>query len=92
MADLDSRVAGELQRIIDRVVDLNGDERPGGPVREISPADRLSDLGVSSLLLFRLIRELEVSYSIEFSDDDLTPENFRTVGSTVELIGRYVDV
>jgi acyl carrier protein len=89
MAEPDSPIVSDLLTIIDDVVDINEDDAPYKSADGAEPDRLLSELGVSSLLLFRLIRQLEVHYSIEFADSDLTPDNFRTVKSTAALLERY---
>ena len=46
--------------------------------------------GVDSLALVSLIVSIEYAFDVEFSDDDLQPENLQTLSSLIELVERYL--
>jgi acyl carrier protein len=57
---------------------------PRHGVREISEDESLVERGlVDSLGVFQLIAFLEEEFGVTVADDDVTPENFRSV-STIE--------
>lgn len=48
--------------------------------------DLLADGVIDSLGIVELINFLEGKYAIKVADDDIAPENFRTVASIVEFV------
>ena len=57
---------------------------PRRGVRDIAEDDSLVELGlVDSLGVFQLIAFLEEEFGVTVADDEVTPENFRSV-STIE--------
>ena len=50
--------------------------------------DLLADGVIDSLGIVELISFLEGKYAIKVDDDDIAPENFRTVDSIVEFVER----
>ena len=46
--------------------------------------------GVDSLALVSLIVSIEYAFDVEFSDDDLQPENLQTLSSLIELTEKYI--
>ncbi|MBI5341371.1 MAG: hypothetical protein HZB45_27125 [Mycolicibacterium rufum] len=58
---------------------------------ELTPNKTLEDLGIGSLVVFQLIMNIEDSFGISFSEDDLTTDNFRTVASVWATISRTRD-
>ena len=72
-------VAAEVEQF------LVGEIAPGlGPVEPDS--DLLADAVLDSLGIVRMITFLEERYAIKVDDDDLAPENFRTVESIVAFV------
>lgn len=65
-------------------------------VQEIAPdigpiddgADLLADAGIDSMGIVQLISFLEERYGITVDDDDLDPENFRSVDSIVKFVDK----
>ncbi len=49
---------------------------------------RLSDLGVSSLKMVNLMLALEVEFDISIPQNEITPENFRSIVSVESLVAR----
>lgn len=51
------------------------------------PADaRLSDLGMSSLKMVNLMLSVEVEFNVTIPQNDITPDNFRSVASVEALL------
>lgn len=50
----------------------------------------LIESGVDSLALVSLIVSIEYAFDVEFSDDDLQPENLQTLSSLIELTEKYI--
>jgi acyl carrier protein len=75
--------AGEVERFIvgeiatDRAIDAVVHDR-----------DLLADEIIDSLGIMELISFLEKQYGIKVDDDDIEPENFRSVDSIVEFVER----
>ena len=62
-----------------------------GGLAEDSFERPLRDLGVDSVKLIELIGCLEKSCGVRFSDEDITPENFRTPRALLDLVVRRSD-
>jgi acyl carrier protein len=57
------------------------------------PVDtQLSDLGVTSLKMVNLMLAVEVEFDIAIPQSDITPENFRSLGSIQSLVERIVSL
>jgi acyl carrier protein len=57
------------------------------------PVDtQLSDLGVTSLKMVNLMLAVEVEFDIAIPQSDITPENFRSLGSIQSLVQRMLNV
>ncbi len=48
----------------------------------------LPDAGLTSMAAVKLMLALEAEFGIAIPDDDLTPENFATLGAIVSLVTR----
>lgn len=46
----------------------------------------LEEKVIDSMGVLELVAFLEAAYKVEFADDDLTVDNFKTIGSISELI------
>ncbi len=46
----------------------------------------LEEKVIDSMGVLELVSFLEAAYQVEFTDDDLTVDNFKTIGSISELI------
>ena len=46
----------------------------------------LEEKVIDSMGVIELVAFLEATYKVEFTDDDLTVDNFKTIGSISELI------
>jgi acyl carrier protein len=46
----------------------------------------LEEKVIDSMGVIELVTFLEATYGVEFTDDDLTVDNFKTIGSISELI------
>lgn len=57
---------------------------------ELDENESLIESGVDSLALVSLIVSIEYAFNVEFSDDDLQPENLKTVSSLIELVEKYL--
>ena len=53
-------------------------------------ADLLMSEVLDSLGIVTLIGRIEEEYKIEIDADDIIPENFETINSITELIGKYI--
>jgi len=63
---------------------------PDTPVEELeADYDLIANGVVTSLQLLRLIGWLGDRYDIPFGDLDISPNDFRSVASIVELVGRH---
>jgi acyl carrier protein len=71
-----------LLALIERVL-----ERPGaGPTLPLEAS--LSELGVSSLKMVTLMLSIEVEFGLSIPQNEITPENFRSISSIETLVAR----
>jgi acyl carrier protein len=67
---------------------LGGDPEPGAPF----PIDRqLGDLGLTSLKMVNLMLAVELEFDISIPQQEITPENFRSVASIERLVRRLCE-
>ncbi len=57
---------------------------------DLDENESLIESGVDSLALVSLIVSIEYAFNVEFSDDDLQPENLKTVSSLIDLVEKYL--
>ena len=57
---------------------------------DLDENESLIESGVDSLALVSLIVSIEYAFDVEFSDDDLQPENLQTLSSLKELTEKYI--
>ncbi len=57
---------------------------------DLDENEPLIESGVDSLALVSLIVSIEYAFDVEFSDDDLQPENLQTLSSLIELTEKYI--
>lgn len=57
---------------------------------DLDENESLIESGVDSLALVSLMVSIEYAFNVEFSDDDLQPENLKTVSSLIELVEKYL--
>lgn len=57
---------------------------------DLNENESLIESGVDSLALVSLIVSIEYAFDVEFSDDDLQPENLQTLSSLIELTEKYI--
>ncbi len=58
--------------------------------RAFMPDEQLSDVGLSSLDMVNLMLALEAEFDIVIPQQDMTPENFRTVASIGSMMTRLL--
>lgn len=77
---LRDRLLGLVERVLDR---------PGaGPT--LPPAAALSELGVSSLKMVSLMLSVEAEFDLSIPQNEITPENFRSINSIDVLVTRLI--
>ncbi len=70
----------------DEVLDLLNDVFPA---IDFLASDTLVDDGIlSSLNIVQIVSELAMEYDVEFSFEDLTPENFNSIDAIAALVER----
>ena len=75
---LRDRLLGLVERVLDR---------PGaGPM--LPPDSALSELGVSSLKMVSLMLWVEAEFDLSIPQNEITPENFRSINSIQALVTR----
>jgi len=72
IAEIGNRLIDYFKERVDTVVD--------------SETLLLEEKVIDSMGVIELVAFLEAAYKVEFSDDDLTVDNFKTIGSISELI------
>ena len=70
--EIENRLIGYFKENVDTVVD--------------SETLLLEEKVIDSMGVIELVAFLEETYKVEFTDDDLTVDNFKTIGSISELI------
>jgi acyl carrier protein len=62
---------------------------PGVPAENARARDaNLQDAGLTSIATVKLMLAIEAAYDIAIPDDELTPENFRTIAAIEALVAR----
>jgi acyl carrier protein len=75
---LRDRLLGLVEKVLDR---------PGaGPT--LPPDAALSELGVSSLKMVSLMLSVEAEFDLSIPQNEITPENFRSINSIQALVTR----
>ena len=74
------------EEIKERIVKI-AEETIGAYLEEDEP---LMESGVDSLSLVMLVVSIEEAFSVAFLDDDLQPENLRTLSSLISLTEKYL--
>ena len=79
-----SAVRDRLFGLVEKVLD-----RPGaGPT--LPPEASLSELGVSSLKMVSLMLSVEAEFDLSIPQNEITPENFRSINSIHALVLRIL--
>jgi acyl carrier protein len=77
-APLRDRLLGLVEKVLDR---------PGaGPT--LPPEAALSELGLSSLKMVSLMLSVEAEFDLSIPQNEITPENFRSINSIHALVAR----
>jgi acyl carrier protein len=74
-------------RLLDLVEQVLG--KPGA-ARTLPLDVRLSELGMSSVAMVHLMLAVEAEFAITIPQNDITPENFRSVTSVEALVERLL--
>ena len=83
LAVLDPAVPNTKHRIAEQVRRLLAKR---GVERAVSEDDDLSESGISSLDLVNLMLSVESDFSLNISERDMTPTNFRSIAAIVDLV------
>ena len=72
-----------------RLIELASAAAPQLAAVQGDPASaNLHEAGLSSIAAVRLMLEIEAAFDVSIPDGDLTPDNFATVASIEQLLGR----
>lgn len=74
------------EEIKEKIIKI-AEETIGAYLEENEP---LMESGVDSLSLVTLIVSIEEAFGVAFLDDDLQPENLRTLSSLISLTEKYL--
>lgn len=77
-----SALRARLLGLVEKVL-----ERPGAGVA-LPPEAALSELGVSSLKMVSLMLSVEAEFDLIIPQNEITPENFRSISSIDALLTR----
>ncbi|UFZ08034.1 hypothetical protein LQG66_17805 [Bradyrhizobium ontarionense] len=82
-----------LDEITVTIIGFIKDELLEGKGVVLSPASELIDSGLlNSMFVIRLLAFLQDHYQIEdISNNDMHLENFRTISTIADLVGRYIN-
>jgi acyl carrier protein len=83
----DGGSGAEDSRVLTIVQGLRARRSLSGPIALDQP---LSEVGLTSLDMVGLMLGVEAAFDVEIPQADMTPENFRTVGSIERLVGRLL--
>ena len=72
VTEIENRLIDYFKEMVDTMVD--------------SDTHLLEEHVIDSMGVLELVTFLEATYNVEYMDDDLTVDNFRTIGSISELI------
>ena len=59
--------------------------------RAIGVDDALREAGLTSMAMVRLMMATEIAFNIAIPNEDLHPDNFRTVRAVASLVARLVE-
>ena len=82
-----SQAAAVRDRLLTLVAQILG--KPG-EAQSIPPDGRLSELGMSSIKMVNLMLAVEGEFDLSIPQNDITPENFRSVQSIEALLARLL--
>lgn len=82
-----SQATAVRERLLSLVAQLLG--KPG-EAQSIPPDARLSELGMSSIKMVNLMLAVEGEFDLSIPQNDITPENFRSVQSIEALMARLL--
>lgn len=80
---MNNDVSAAIENFI--VTEITGELEPGSLAHDedMLAADLIDSLGITELVSF-----LEAKYGIEVADEDLTPDNFRSVDAIAAFVAR----
>jgi acyl carrier protein len=61
---------------------------PGSATEALSRDANLYDAGLTSMAMVKLMLAVEVAFDISIPDEDLHPDNFRSMGAIESLVAR----
>jgi acyl carrier protein len=62
------------------------------PPLVLAADDDLYDAGLTSMAMVKLMLAVEVAFDVSIPDDDLHPDNFRTIAAVEALVGRLQQI
>jgi acyl carrier protein len=78
--------------LTNRVLEIAGEVlAEQSPVRSIGVDDALREAGLTSMAMVRLMMATEIAFNIAIPNEDLHPDNFRTVRAVASLVARLVE-
>ena len=77
--------ASTRERLIRLIRQILG---PAGGARPMPIDARLSDLGMSSIRMVKLMLAVEVEFNLAIPQADITPENFESIASVEAMLNR----
>lgn len=84
-------IATDAVDIRQKLLDFITAQFHASSMKAISANDNLLDLGVlDSLAIVLLIEHVSANYGAEIDPNDITPENFESVASIADLVGKHL--
>ena len=81
---MDNPIGGTRVRLIGLV-----EQVVGTPVEEAATYDRpLSEIGMTSMMMVRLVLAVEVEFDVVIPQSDITPANFESLAAVEALVSR----
>ncbi|HHU50868.1 MAG TPA: acyl carrier protein [Firmicutes bacterium] len=76
------------EKVFDLICELSADEYFGLNLKkaELTEDDKISELGVNSIIFIKLLVKLEKEFNIKFEDEMLNYRAFDTIGDLIRMI------
>lgn len=76
------------EKVFDLIGELSEDEDFGLDLKktEITEDDKISELGVNSIIFIKLLVKMEKEFDVKFEDEMLNYQTFDTIGDLIRMI------
>jgi acyl carrier protein len=74
--------------LTNRIVEIAREATESAPMALLGPDDDLRRLGLTSMGMVKLMMAVEAAFNISIPDEELLPDNFRSVRAIEALVAR----